>query len=345
MSFNQVQPLGAVMVDVAGLTLTAQERERLCHPGVGGVILFSRNYESPAQLRALTRAIGELRTPALMIAVDHEGGRVQRFRRGFTVLPACRRLGALYDLEPELALQMAHAVGFVLAYELRQVGVDFSFAPVLDLDFGRSVVIGDRAFHHDPLAVAALASAQIEGLHAAGMAAVGKHFPGHGYVDADSHVAIPVDDRTLDAIRTTDLVPYPAAIGVGLDGVMPAHVIYSRVDGRPAGFSPFWIANLLRRELGFRGLIFSDDLSMEGASVAGGIVQRAEAALEAGCDMVLVCNAPASADSLLEGMPPRALREDLAARMIGRAPPASMGERQRTEMLYMASRRLLTRLP
>jgi beta-N-acetylhexosaminidase len=345
MSASKVQPLGAVMVDIAGFTLTAQERERLCHPGVGGVILFSRNYESPAQLRSLTRDIAQLRSPALMIAVDHEGGRVQRFRHGFTVLPACRRIGALYDDAPEQALQMARAAGFVLAYELRQAGVDFSFAPVLDIDFGRSIVIGDRAFHRDPLAVAALASAQIEGLHAAGMAAVGKHFPGHGYVGADSHVEIPVDDRSLDAILAADLVPYPAAIAAGLDGVMPAHVIYAQVDSRPAGFSPVWIADVLRRELGFRGLVFSDDLSMEGASVAGDIVERAEAALEAGCDMVLVCNAPASAETLLSGLPPRILRQGLAARMVGRALPASVGEQQRCSMLYMASRRLLTRLP
>ena len=347
MSAPASMPLGAVMVDIAGTSLSAEECVRLRHPGVGGVILFSRNYESPAQLRALTRTIAALRSPALLIAVDHEGGRVQRFRHGFTVLPAARRIGELHDRDVALAVRIAHATGFVLAYELLQQGVDFSFAPVLDIDFGRSGVIGDRAFHGDPAAVAALACAQIRGLHAAGMPAVGKHFPGHGHVSADSHLEVPIDDRSIAAIMAADMVPYPAAIAAGLDGVMPAHVIYPQLDDRPAGFSSRWITQVLRTDLGFGGLIFSDDLSMEGASVAGGIVERAAAAFEAGCDMVLVCNAPASAETLLASMSSRVLRTELARRMAPsrmQAPPPP-SDRQRGRALYLESRRLLARLP
>ena len=287
--------LGPLMIDIAGTELTDLERSRLCHPQVGGMILFSRNFASREQLTALCAEIHALRTPRLLIAVDHEGGRVQRFRAGFTRLPTMRRLGELWDRQRDQALAAAHAIGYLLAGELRACGVDLSFTPVLDLDYGASSVIGDRAFHRDPGAVAALAGALIEGLRQAGMAACGKHFPGHGFVAADSHVAIPEDPRSL-AEMAVDLEPYRR---LKLDAVMPAHVIYRQVDSRPAGFSAKWLT-LLREEFAFDGVIFSDDLSMEGASVAGDIVARADAAWNAGCDMLLVCNAPGAVTELLE---------------------------------------------
>jgi len=286
--------LGPLMVDIAGTELTGPDRTLLCHPLIGGVILFSRNYASPEQLAKLCAEIHALRTPRLPIAVDHEGGRVQRFREGFTRLPAMRRLGALWDAGEASARKAARGVGYVLAAELRAVGVDLSFTPVLDLDYGSSSVIGDRAFHRDPAVVIKLAEELIAGLHRAGMPACGKHFPGHGYIVADSHVAIPVDERSLLNLAE-DLAPYRH---LKLDGVMPAHVIYPQVDSQPAGFSKLWL-NKLRDEFKFDGVIFSDDLSMEGASVAGGIVERADAAWLAGCDMLLVCNGPEYVEELL----------------------------------------------
>jgi beta-N-acetylhexosaminidase len=293
---------GPVMLDVLGKTLTAEDERRLRHPMVGGVILFARNYESPGQLAALTASIHALRTPPLLIAVDHEGGRVQRFRDGFTRIPAMRELGKVWDEHPKRAKHLAQQVGFVLASELRACGVDFSFTPVLDVDYGASCVIGDRAFHSEPQAIAELAHSLLLGLKQGGMPTVGKHFPGHGFVSADSHLEIPVDERSYTDIELCDLVPFRQMVDFGLTAVMPAHVIYPKVDPRPAGFSKVWLKDILRGELGFEGCIFSDDLSMEGATVAGGIVQRAEAALNAGCDMVLVCNKPDSADELLAGL-------------------------------------------
>lgn len=293
-------PPGPVMVDIAGTVLTEHERERLRHPLVGGVILFSRNFESRGQLVELCRAIHDARAEPLLIAVDHEGGRVQRFRDdGFTPLPAMRSLGRLYDADPLRALQLATETGYVLAAELRACGVDFSFTPVLDLDDGVSAVIGNRAFHHDPKAVALLARALIQGLMLAGMGACGKHFPGHGAVEADSHHAVPVDDRSLEQILDRDVSPYAWLGDKVLPSVMPAHVIYPRVDSRPAGFSRRWIQDILRDRLAYDGVVFSDDLTMEGATVAGDILARAQAALGAGCDMVLVCNRPDLADDLL----------------------------------------------
>jgi beta-N-acetylhexosaminidase len=283
------------MIDIEGLALTDLDRQRLAHPLVGGLILFSRNYASPEQLESLCAEIHAIREPRLPIAVDHEGGRVQRFREGFTRLPAMRLLGQFWDTDRSAAIVAARDIGYVLAAELRARGVDLSFVPVLDLDYGTSAVIGDRAFHRQPAAVVELAGALIEGLRQAGMAACGKHFPGHGWVSADSHVAIPVDDRDYAVIAADDLEPYRL---LKLDGVMPAHVIYPKVDANPAGFSKVWIAKL-RNEFGCDGVIFSDDLSMEGASVAGGIVERATAAWTAGCDMLLVCNSPALVEELL----------------------------------------------
>jgi beta-N-acetylhexosaminidase len=314
-------PLGPVMVDVAGLALTAEEREFLRHPVVGAVILFARNYQDPRQLRALTEEIHAVREPRLLIAVDHEGGRVQRFREGFSRIPPMRAFGQLWERDQGQALELAHAAGHVIGAELAQAGVDFSFTPVLDVDFGASGVIGDRAFSRDPRTIGELAVALMQGLAAAGMAAVGKHFPGHGYAAADSHVAIPKDDRSYDAIEQTDLAPYRMLIPQGLAAIMPAHVIYPRVDPRPAGFSAFWLQEVLRRRLGFDGLIFSDDLTMEGASVAGDMTARARAAFAAGCDMVLVCNQPQAARDLVAALEKDAPVLDVrrAARMQARS--------------------------
>lgn len=288
------------MVDVASHSLTDHERDRLRHPLVGGVILFSRNFSDRAQLTALCAEIHALRDEPLLIAVDHEGGRVQRFRDdGFTALPCMRALGELWERDSQQAMQAATAAGFVLAAELRACGVDLSFTPVLDLDYGVSKVIGDRAFHRDPAVVATLARALIQGLGLAGMAACGKHFPGHGAVEADSHHEIPVDERGLEQILQEDAAPYAWLGDLVLPSVMPAHVIYPKVDAAPAGFSSVWVQDILRRRLGYDGVVFSDDLTMEGATVAGDILARANAALEAGCDMVLVCNRPDLADDLL----------------------------------------------
>jgi beta-N-acetylhexosaminidase len=315
-------PLGPVMVDVAGLALTDAERARLQHPLVGGVILFARNYAAPEQLAALTAEIRALRRPALLIAVDHEGGRVQRFQAGFTRIPPMRKLGALHDRDPALAGSLAQALGVVLGGELRRHGVDLSFTPCVDLDYGESSVIGDRAFHRDPAVVGALALRLVQGLARVGMGAVAKHFPGHGYVRADSHLDVPVDERPFNEIDRLDIAPYRRLIPAGLAGIMPAHVIFTQVDDKPAGFSRMWLQNVLRIRMGFDGLIFSDDLSMEGARVAGDIVGRARAAFDAGCDMVLVCNAPDTADDLIARLGHVPVN---AARLERMRPPGDLG--------------------
>ncbi|HUH87925.1 MAG TPA: beta-N-acetylhexosaminidase [Pusillimonas sp.] len=295
-----ILPPGPVMVDVEGTTLTDHERQRLRHPLVGGVILFARNFSSRQQLEALCRSIHNLRHEPLLIAVDHEGGRVQRFRTdGFTPLPPMSAFGEIWMDDSLAAMRLATETGYVLAAELRACGVDLSFTPVLDLDYGVSTVIGNRAFHREPQVVAMLARALIQGLMLAGMAACGKHFPGHGFVQADSHHEIPVDERSLEQIMQEDGAPYGWLGDMVLPSVMPAHVIYSSVDPNPAGFSPYWIQTMLRGNLAYDGVVFSDDLTMEGATVAGDILARAQAALGAGCDMVLVCNRPDLADDLL----------------------------------------------
>ncbi len=298
-------PLGPLMLDVEGTRLSAEDRELLLHPLIGGIILFKRNFESLAVLQELTFEIHALRQPPLLIAIDHEGGRVQRFRHGFTVLPPMGAIGALWESDPARALETASAAGYVLAAELRACGIDLSFTPVLDLDYGSSAIIGNRAFHCDPIVVTALAGALNAGLRRAGMANVGKHFPGHGFVVADSHLAIPVDERPVSALYA-DFSPYREHRRMDLAAVMPAHVIYEQLDPNPAGFSAYWLRYVLRGELGFDGVIFSDDLSMEGASFAGGFVERANAAIGAGCDMVLVCNNPDAARLLLREWQPAA---------------------------------------
>ncbi|MES3041724.1 MAG: beta-N-acetylhexosaminidase [Pseudomonadota bacterium] len=279
---------GPLMVDVGGLTLTAEDKEVLTHPEVGSVILFSRNVDTHRQIAELTAAMRSVR-PELWIAVDQEGGRVQRFREGFTRLPAMRLFGHQYDQDPAAALAAASTCGELMAREVRAVGVDFSFAPVLDLDVGVSGVIGDRAFHTDPAAATALVRAFMQGMKAAGMMTIGKHFPGHGSVAADSHFALPVDDRSWAEIDAYDLQPF-RALAHELDGIMPAHVVYPQVDPLPAGFSSFWLKTVLREQLGFQGLIFSDDLCMEGAAGIGSMAERRDLALAAGCDVVLICN-------------------------------------------------------
>jgi len=277
------------MLDLEGTALSVKEKELIGRSAVGGVILFGRNYESVGQVRCLTTSIRAV-NPDLVIAVDQEGGRVQRFKAGLTRLPALKHLGDLYDLSSELGCHHAKDWGWLMAVEMIALGLDISFAPVLDLNFGSSEVIGDRAFHASPVAVAELAEAYISGMAEAGMASTGKHFPGHGAVAADSHTSMPVDRRSFQEIDKHDLNPFRALVSAGLGGIMPAHVIYENLDQNPAGFSRFWIQTVLREQLGFDGVVFSDDLTMEGASIAGDYPARARAALEAGCDMVLVCN-------------------------------------------------------
>ncbi len=312
--------LGPVMLDLQGVELTAEDRETLQNPLVGGVILFSRNYESPEQLAALISEIHLLRQPKLLVAVDHEGGRVQRFRSGFSRLPAVAQIGMHYKKDPRRAKKMAETAGWLMAAELRAVGVDFSFAPVLDIDYGQSEVVGDRAWHRDPQAVAELAHAYMIGMQSAGMPATGKHFPGHGWASADSHTAMPVDERRYEDIYPDDILPFERMINYGMAAIMPAHVIYRRCDEQPAGFSHFWLQEVLRKRLNFQGVIFSDDLSMEAAGAGGDFVERAEKALDAGCDMLLVCNHRSAALEILQGLKDRndAASHSRLARMHGR---------------------------
>ena len=308
MSLNNFGPL---MIGVSGLTLTASEREQLQHPAICGVSLFSRNYASPAQLKSLTAEIHDVRP--LLIAVDHEGGRVQRFREGFTRIPPMRCLGDRYLIDPEGALSLAESVGLVIGHELTLHGIDFAFGPVLDLDHGNSSVIGHRAFHALPHVATNLALALQRGTHAAGMATVGKHFPGHGFAKADSHVELPHDDREYSQLLAEDLVPFARLIAEGMQAVMPAHVVYSKVDSIAAGFSRRWLQDILRGDMGFKGAIMSDDLGMEAAAFMGNMSARADAALAAGCDMILSCNDPVASAELMAHL--GASPEESAARI------------------------------
>ena len=314
--------LGPLMVDVAGTELTAEDRRVLRHPLVGAVILFTRNFATPDQLATLVGEIHALRAPPLLVTVDHEGGRVQRFRNGFTELPPQRAIGHAYDLDPEAGRRLAWQCGWILAAELRAVGIDLSFAPCVDLDYGVSEVIGDRAYHRDSEVVARLAIAAMQGMRAAGMMATAKHFPGHGAVVADSHRALPVDRRSLQEIAD-DVLPYRRLVANGLAGVMVAHVLFPEIDEAPASFSRRWIQQELRWNLGFTGAVFSDDLSMEGAAVIGSVPERARRALAAGCDVLAVCNdrpaVLATLDELADAADP--LSQVRLARMHGRPAP------------------------
>jgi beta-N-acetylhexosaminidase len=345
-----------IILDIAGLELTAEDRRRLKHPLTGGLIFFARNWQDRRQLTELTAEIKSIRDD-LLICVDHEGGRVQRFKTdGFTHLPPMRTLGELWMKDAPTATDAATACGFVLAAELRACGVDLSFAPVLDLDHGPSGVIGDRAFHRDPRVATMLAKSLMHGLLQAGMAACGKHFPGHGFVAADSHVDVPVDKRSLKAILADCAKPYEW-LSTSLQSVMPAHVIYPKVDARPAGFSERWLNDILRRQLGFTGAIFSDDLSMEGARrVDGSELSYAEAAaiaLNAGCDMVLLCNQSvdggAAVDDLLDGLQsqqargqwqPNAASDHRRLNLLPQTPPLAWDELMRDERYQRALERL-----
>jgi len=305
-------PIGPIMLDVAGLTLAQDEKEKINHPNTGAVILFSRNYQDPEQVTELINQIRAARNGNILIAVDQEGGRVQRFQHGFTRLPPA----VSYTQSPELA----ESAGWLMAAELLAVGVDFSFAPVLDIDCGVSEIIGNRSFSTDPTLATRLSSLFRKGMNEAGMAATGKHFPGHGAVALDSHLTLPIDERDLDSIRAKDLLPFKQLIEEGLEGIMPAHVVYPKIDPNPAGFSPFWIQQILRKELNFNGTVFSDDLSMEGAASVGDFPERARLAQLAGCDMILVCNNPAAAEQVLEALPisQDPVREQRLSRMQGK---------------------------
>ncbi len=316
--------IGALMLDIAGTTLTQEDIELLSAPQVGGVILFSRNIESPAQVRALTDHMRQVH-PDILIAVDQEGGRVQRLRQGFTLLPAMGKFGELYTRDPQRALELAEKCGWLMATEVLAVGIDFSFAPVLDLN-DISDVIGDRSFAQNIQDIIPLAGAFLHGMKRAGMASTGKHFPGHGSVKADSHVAAAIDTRSYAEIQQKDMQTF-IQLQPQLDALMPAHVIYSQVDPNPAGFSEFWIQKVLRQELGFDGVLFSDDLSMQAACVAGGADARIQAALKAGCDMGLVCNDRAAQCIALEGIEDLPLpNQQRLERMRGNIPNIQIGD-------------------
>lgn len=297
------QAKGPVIIDLMGLELTSEEGELLQHPSVGGVILFTRNFESTAQITQLCHAIRTSRQSTLLIAVDQEGGRVQRFKEGFVRLPSMGEVGQVYQASPAAGLQLAYHCGWIMAAELLAVGIDISFAPVLDLNKQQNTVIGDRSFSASPAIVIRLAHAVMEGMHDAGMAATGKHFPGHGAVTADSHLALPVDSRLLTEIVAEDMQPFAALISSKIDALMPAHILFPAVDNRPVGFSPYWLQEVLRKQLQFSGVIFSDDLNMAGAEFAGSYADRAIAALDAGCDSILICNNRSGAIDILDHLP------------------------------------------
>ena len=336
--------MGPLMLDCQAEELLPEEKEKLAHPVVGGVILFSRNYHDKPQLSALIKDIRRYANKPLLIAVDHEGGRVQRFREGFTAIPAMGDILRHTKSEGESAA-LAHACGLALAVELKTLDIDFSFAPVLDIN-GVSQVIGDRAFADNAKDVVRLAASLIDGIKTANMPTIGKHFPGHGSVAPDSHVALPLDERDFDEIKRTDMVVFERLIERELlDGVMPAHVIYNQVCSEPAGFSSRWLKQILKTDLGFRGAIFSDDLSMHGASVAGGYVERADTALNAGCDMVLACNNVEGAEQILDGLEGRIAQQsqediqkrDRVMKLYGRILPSGLREQHQSAVALIES--------
>lgn len=335
--------LGPLMIDLAGVELTVDERERLKHPLVGGVILFTRNYDCKQQLTELTRTIHQLRSPQLLIAVDQEGGRVQRFKDQFTLLPCAARYGELYDLDQEKAGEAATAGGWIMAAELKAVGIDFSFAPVLDVAYGLSDAIGDRGFHSQPAAVTELARAWITGMACAGMAATGKHFPGHGSVIGDSHECLPCDNRQLQQISSADLVPF-ASLAPFLGGIMTAHVHYDAVDQTTPTYSQFWLQEILRKRLKFAGAVFSDDLSMRGAAIGTTTDDRAYRALTAGCDMVLICNDSPGVDQTLDRLAFRP-RHQSHNRLVAMGDPPPRLCRQLPRMGETDARTTLASLP
>ncbi|TXK95641.1 beta-N-acetylhexosaminidase [Methylococcaceae bacterium HT1] len=304
--------IGPIMIDITGTTLSQYDKEKIAHPNTGAIILFASNYESPRQISELNQQIKSARSGPIFIAVDQEGGRVQRFQNGFTRLPPA----AAYADEPELT----EDAGWLMAAELLTLGVDFSFAPVLDIDCGVSQIIGNRSFSQDPEQACQLASSYRKGMRSAGMAAIGKHFPGHGAVALDSHLALPVDDRDFDSLYHKDILPFKQLINEGLEGIMPAHVVYPAIDELPAGFSAIWINEILRKQLGFNGTVFSDDLSMEGAAAVGDFTERAKLARQAGCDMILVCNNESAAEQVLEATPieQNSIRDQRLLAMLGK---------------------------
>jgi beta-N-acetylhexosaminidase len=295
--------IGPIMFDLIGLELNAEEREILQHPLIGGVIFFTRNYESPAQIKELCHSIRQIRKKPILLTVDQEGGRVQRMRAGFTKLPGMGQIGQLYLNSKEAALQLATSCGWIMAAEVLSAGIDVSFAPVLDLNKKISSVIGDRAFHSHPETVTQLAHAFTQGMRNAGMAAVGKHFPGHGSVSADSHLDLPVHNGNLQQILSEDALPFAELIKLGMKGMMVAHILFPMINDKPVSFSHFWLQEILRKQLQFSGVIFSDALDMHGADVAGNFPERAQAALEAGCDIALICNNRDSVIKTLDGLP------------------------------------------
>ena len=305
-------PIGPIMIDITGTTLSQYDKEKIAHPNTGAIILFARNYETPEQVAELSQQIKAARKGSILIAVDQEGGRVQRFQNGFTRLPPV----AAYAKQPELT----EDAGWLMAAELLSSGIDFSFAPVLDIDCGVSEIIGNRSFSQDTEQTCQLTSHYRKGMRRAGMAAIGKHFPGHGAVALDSHLALPVDDRDFDSLYNKDILPFKQLINEGLEGIMPAHVVYPAVDELPAGFSSIWINEILRKQLGFNGAVFSDDLSMEGAATVGDFSERARLARQAGCDMLLVCNNETAAEQVLDSTPieSNTIREQRLLAMLGK---------------------------
>ena len=332
--------MSPVILDVHSFELSPVEREILQHPLCGGLILFSRNYAERSQLSALIKDIRRTVNKPFLISVDHEGGRVQRFRDGFTQIPAMANIER-FEVSQNIQLDLAQAMGFCMAYELLQLGLDISFAPVLDLN-GVSEVIGSRAFSSEPDQVIRLSGAYIKGMQTAGMKSTGKHFPGHGSVAEDSHIAMPVDRRSFNEIYEQDMRVFKQLISEKkIDAVMPAHVIYPSVDSKPAGFSSIWIKQILRKELGFEGVVFSDDLSMQAASIAGSVTDRAEYAIEAGCDMVLVCNAPCEAEKVLDGLSQKKVYSQKWLNLLQKEPRQATPNQQQIQATYLASVRLI----